>query len=144
MVERVEEEMREHGPSSMLLGPLRGTPYKIYAWTAGLQEQPLGTVLLWTIPARGALRLDRSRLRPLGVVGSENHIPDGLAPRSVPTRLDSVLRGLLLDVRVLTAASALHATAEGMSRSLACDLTPAGVRMKAPSRANSDRSRVGS
>ncbi len=54
MVERVEEEMRGHGPSSMLLGPLRGTPYKIYARTAGLQEQPLGAVLLWTIPARGA------------------------------------------------------------------------------------------
>jgi membrane protein YqaA with SNARE-associated domain len=54
MVERVEEEMRDHGPPSMLLGPLRGTPYKIYARTAGVQEQPLSTVLLWTIPARGA------------------------------------------------------------------------------------------
>jgi membrane protein YqaA with SNARE-associated domain len=54
MVERVEEEMREHGPASMLLGPLRGTPYKIYARTAGVQEQPLGSVLLWTIPARSA------------------------------------------------------------------------------------------
>jgi membrane protein YqaA with SNARE-associated domain len=54
MIERVEEEMRERGPASMLLGPLRGTPYKIYARTAGLQEQPLGAVLLWTIPARGA------------------------------------------------------------------------------------------
>ena len=54
MVEHVEEEMREHGPVSMFLGPLRGTPYKIYARTAGVQEQPLGAVLLWTIPARGA------------------------------------------------------------------------------------------
>ena len=54
MIERVEEQMRERGPASMLLGPLRGTPYKIYARTAGLQEQPLGAVLLWTIPARGA------------------------------------------------------------------------------------------
>jgi membrane protein DedA with SNARE-associated domain len=54
MVERVEEEIREHGPPSMLLGPLRGTPYKIYARTAGVQEQPLRAVLLWTIPARGA------------------------------------------------------------------------------------------
>jgi membrane protein YqaA with SNARE-associated domain len=54
MVARVEEEMREHGPASMVLGPLRGTPYKIYARTAGIQEQPLGAVLLWTIPARGA------------------------------------------------------------------------------------------
>jgi membrane protein YqaA with SNARE-associated domain len=54
MVARVEEEMREHGPASMVLGPLRGTPYKIYARTAGIQEQPLGAMLLWTIPARGA------------------------------------------------------------------------------------------
>ncbi len=54
MIERVEEEMRERGPASMLLGPLGGVPYKIYARTAGDQEQPLGAVLLWTIPARGA------------------------------------------------------------------------------------------
>jgi hypothetical protein len=54
MVDWVEEEMRERGPASMLLGPVRGTPYKIYALTAGIQEQPLVAVLLWTIPARGA------------------------------------------------------------------------------------------
>jgi membrane protein YqaA with SNARE-associated domain len=54
MIERVEEEMRERGPASMLLGPLQGTPYKIYARTAGRQEQPLGAFLLWTIPARAA------------------------------------------------------------------------------------------
>ena len=52
MIERVEEEMRQRGPASMLLGPLQGTPYKIYARTAGVQEQPLALVLLWTIPAR--------------------------------------------------------------------------------------------
>jgi membrane protein YqaA with SNARE-associated domain len=54
MIERVEGEMRERGPSSMLLGPLQGTPYKIYARTAGLQDQPLALFLLWTIPARAA------------------------------------------------------------------------------------------
>jgi membrane protein DedA with SNARE-associated domain len=54
MIERVEGEMRERGPASMLLGPLQGTPYKIYARTAGLQEQPFATFLLWTIPARAA------------------------------------------------------------------------------------------
>lgn len=54
MIERVEEEMSEGGPASMLLGPLQGTPYKIYARTAGVQHQSLGEVLLWTIPARGA------------------------------------------------------------------------------------------
>jgi membrane protein YqaA with SNARE-associated domain len=54
MIERVEREMRERGPASTLLGPLQGTPYKIYARTAGSQGQPLGATLLWTIPARGA------------------------------------------------------------------------------------------
>jgi membrane protein YqaA with SNARE-associated domain len=54
MIERVEDEMRESGPPSMLLGPLQGTPYKFYAWAAGVQAQPLGAVLLWTIPARAA------------------------------------------------------------------------------------------
>ena len=46
--------MRERGPASMLLGPLRGTPYKIYARSAGVQGQPLSELLLWTIPARAA------------------------------------------------------------------------------------------
>jgi membrane protein YqaA with SNARE-associated domain len=55
MIERVEEEMRAHGPASMLLGPVRGTPYKIYARTAGVQRMSLPGVLLWTVPAR-ALR----------------------------------------------------------------------------------------
>ena len=54
MIARVEEEMRERGPASMLLGPLQGTPYKLYAWAAGTQRQSLAAVLLWTIPARAA------------------------------------------------------------------------------------------
>ena len=53
MIERVDREMRERGPASMLLGPLQGTPYKIYAVAAGRQGQPFGEFLLWTIPARG-------------------------------------------------------------------------------------------
>ena len=54
MIAQVETEMRQRGPASMLLGPLRGTPYKIYARTAGVQDQSLAAVLLWTIPARAA------------------------------------------------------------------------------------------
>lgn len=53
MIERVEGETRQHGPASMMWGPLRGTPYKIYARTAGLQDRSLAAVLLWTVPARG-------------------------------------------------------------------------------------------
>ena len=52
MIERVEVEMQRRGPASMMWGPLRGTPYKIYARTAGLQERPLPSTMLWTVPAR--------------------------------------------------------------------------------------------
>lgn len=52
MIERVEAELRDHGPAAMLLGPVRGTPYKIYARTAGLQGEPLPAVLAWSVPAR--------------------------------------------------------------------------------------------
>lgn len=52
MILRVEEEVRARGPASMVRGPLRGTPYKIYARSAGVQGQPLTAVLLWTVPAR--------------------------------------------------------------------------------------------
>lgn len=52
MIERVEGEMRERGPASVMLGPLQGTPYKIYAWAAGEQRQSLVALLLWSIPAR--------------------------------------------------------------------------------------------
>jgi membrane protein YqaA with SNARE-associated domain len=54
MIEHVETAMRDEGPRSMLWGPLQGTPYKIYARTAGEQGQPLLEFLLWTVPARGA------------------------------------------------------------------------------------------
>ncbi len=49
----VDEEMRERGVASMVEGPLRGTPYKIYARTAGVQGQSPVAFLLWSIPARG-------------------------------------------------------------------------------------------
>jgi hypothetical protein len=54
MIEGVEAAMREEGPRSVLWGPIQGTPYKIYARTAGQQAQPLLEFLLWSIPARGA------------------------------------------------------------------------------------------
>ena len=52
-VRRVESEMRADGPRSVVYGPVRmGTPYKLYARAAGLQEQSLGALLLWSIPGR--------------------------------------------------------------------------------------------
>ncbi len=52
MIEWVEAELREDGPAAMLRGPLRGTPYKIYARSAGVQGMPLPVVLAWSVPAR--------------------------------------------------------------------------------------------
>lgn len=52
MVARVEDEMRDGGPASMLLGPLRGTPYKLYVRAAGVADESLLATLLWTVPAR--------------------------------------------------------------------------------------------
>lgn len=52
MINRIEHEMVEEGPKTLMRGPLRGAPYKIYARTAGVQEQPLGTFLAWSVPAR--------------------------------------------------------------------------------------------
>jgi membrane protein YqaA with SNARE-associated domain len=70
MIERVQEEMRQQGPASMLYGPLQGTPYKIYAISAGQQRQSLTETLLWTIPARASrfllIALVLAGIGPLG------------------------------------------------------------------------------
>jgi membrane protein YqaA with SNARE-associated domain len=52
-IQQVDDEMREHGPRSVLYGPLRmGTPYKLYARSAGVQDKSLAAFLLWSIPGR--------------------------------------------------------------------------------------------
>lgn len=52
-IEQVDEEMEEHGPRSVLYGPLRmGTPYKLYARSAGAQNESVLAFLLWSIPGR--------------------------------------------------------------------------------------------
>lgn len=52
MVRRVEENYSAQGYKALLLGPLRGIPYKIYARTNGLLGRPLPRFLLWSVPAR--------------------------------------------------------------------------------------------
>jgi membrane protein DedA with SNARE-associated domain len=52
-IERVSDEMEEDGPRSVTFGPLRmGTPYKLYARAAGVQDESLLAFLLWSIPGR--------------------------------------------------------------------------------------------
>jgi membrane protein YqaA with SNARE-associated domain len=48
----VADNMRTDGLITLLNGPLRGTPYKIYAAQAGEQSLPFLYFLLMTIPAR--------------------------------------------------------------------------------------------
>jgi len=52
MIGRVQEEMRQQGPASMLYGPPQGTPYKIYAVESGRLGMPLAGLLAITVPAR--------------------------------------------------------------------------------------------
>lgn len=51
MVDTVDAEL-SRGLHTMVLGPLRGRPYKIYARSAGVRGEGLLPFLLWSIPAR--------------------------------------------------------------------------------------------
>lgn len=52
MISEVEQEMAESGAASLLRGPIRGVPYKLYARAAGLQRTSLVTFLAWSVPGR--------------------------------------------------------------------------------------------
>ncbi|MCC3270983.1 hypothetical protein MUG94_01655 [Arthrobacter gengyunqii] len=52
MISEVEQEIAESGAASLLRGPTRGVPYKLYARAAGLQRTSLGTFLAWSVPGR--------------------------------------------------------------------------------------------
>jgi membrane protein YqaA with SNARE-associated domain len=52
MIERVERDLRQQGLRAMLLGPLRGVPYKIYAVAAGGLRYDRLQFVLFSVPAR--------------------------------------------------------------------------------------------
>ena len=52
LVDTVRAQLHDHGIAAMLFGPLRGTPYKIYAVEWGGNHGGLGVFLLVSIPAR--------------------------------------------------------------------------------------------
>lgn len=52
MIERVRDELSGEGVLAVLLGPLSGTPYKIYATQAAQAGIGAGTFLLISVPAR--------------------------------------------------------------------------------------------
>ena len=52
-IHRVEREMRDDGPRSIVYGPLRmGTPYKLYARAAAVEDGGFSSFFLWSIPGR--------------------------------------------------------------------------------------------
>lgn len=52
LVTQVETQLAAHGLMSMLLGPLKGIPYKIYAATWGAQGGDWLSFFLYSMPAR--------------------------------------------------------------------------------------------
>src|SRR5207244_10314475 len=45
--------MRDEGPRSVVYGPLRmGTPYKLYARAAAVEDEAFSSFFLWSIPGR--------------------------------------------------------------------------------------------
>ncbi|KAA9394389.1 hypothetical protein FCK90_07115 [Kocuria coralli] len=52
MVEKVDRQLAEHGLPALMIGPFTGTPYKLYARSAGVQDLSLPAFLLWSVPAR--------------------------------------------------------------------------------------------
>lgn len=54
MQAEVRESMAAQGLSALFLGPLTGTPYKLYAVAAGQQGLALAPFLLVSVPARAA------------------------------------------------------------------------------------------
>ena len=52
-IDRVEREMRNEGSRSIVYGPLRmGTPYKLYARAAAVEDEAFDSFLFWSIPGR--------------------------------------------------------------------------------------------
>lgn len=52
MLDRVSREVAQRGQLAILLGPLSGTPYKVYAVEAGRQRLPAAGFMLISVPAR--------------------------------------------------------------------------------------------
>lgn len=52
MLRTVTTGLAQHGVQNIIAGPFSGIPYKIYSVEAALQHLPIGSFLLWSIPAR--------------------------------------------------------------------------------------------
>jgi len=74
-IHRVEREMRDDGPRSIAYGPLRmGTPYKLYARAAAVEDEGFGSFVLWSIPGRLERMLPVTLLAALVGLGARGSI----------------------------------------------------------------------
>ena len=76
MLERVAAQVASRGFLAVLLGPLYGTPYKLYAAEAGRRDMSLPGLMLITVPAR--------LLRFLAVTLLAAWLAHGVAPAVEP------------------------------------------------------------
>lgn len=93
MVAKVDAQMRDRGFRAMMIGPFTGTPYKLYARSAGAQTMPLSGLAAWTAPARlarfmpvtGAISGIAALARRSGLSAHGRGLPRllGVSPRSV-------------------------------------------------------------
>lgn len=85
MTARVGAELEMHGLPALFLGPLQGTPYKIYALQAGALGLSLPAFLLVSVPAR--------LLRFVAVVLLVLALRRWLLPRASGRQAEAVLAG---------------------------------------------------
>ncbi|MCQ1951243.1 hypothetical protein NNX28_15090 [Arthrobacter sp. zg-Y859] len=84
MISEVEQEIAESGAASLLRGPTRGIPYKLYARAAGLQRTPLVTFLAWSVPGR-MIRFVVVTAAVSGIAAMGRRRLPGISERSIST-----------------------------------------------------------
>ncbi|XKG44066.1 hypothetical protein LG328_01905 [Arthrobacter luteolus] len=84
MIGDVEQEMAESGAASLLRGPTRGVPYKLYARAAGLQRTSLVAFLAWSVPGR-MIRFLAVTAAVSGIAALGRHWFPGMSERRIST-----------------------------------------------------------
>ncbi len=84
MISEVEQEIAESGAASLMRGPSRGVPYKLYARAAGLQRTSLVTFLAWSVPGR-MVRFMAVTMAVSGIAAVVRRRFPGLSERRIST-----------------------------------------------------------
>ncbi|MCC3267501.1 hypothetical protein [Arthrobacter gengyunqii] len=84
MISEVDQEIAESGAASLLRGPTRGVPYKLYARAAGLQRTSLVKFLAWSVPGR-MIRFLLVTVAVSGIAAVGRRRFPGLSERNIST-----------------------------------------------------------